>query len=60
MVRNSEPTSNQIFQDNGLLSRNMMDAMAFCPPLIIDQAQISVMLDIVERSLEILSSDLAV
>ena len=51
---------NQIFQDNGLLSRNMMDAMAFCPPLIIDQAQISVMLDIVERSLEILSSDLAV
>jgi hypothetical protein len=34
--------------------------MAFCLPLIIDQAQISVMLDIVERSLEILSSDLAV
>lgn len=50
---------NRILQDNGLISRNMMDAMAFCPPLIIREAQVSEMLDIVERSLEVFTSEVA-
>lgn len=50
---------NRILQENGLISRNMMDAMAFCPPLIIDRKQVSEVLDIVERSLENLTTELS-
>ncbi|AVL54691.1 aspartate aminotransferase family protein [Roseobacter denitrificans] len=50
---------NRIFHKNGLISRNVMDAMAFCPPLIITQQQVSDMVDIVEKSLETFASEVA-
>ncbi|MEP1768793.1 MAG: aspartate aminotransferase family protein [Sulfitobacter sp.] len=37
---------------NGLVSRNMIDAMGFCPPMIITAAEVKTILDIVEKSLE--------
>jgi 4-aminobutyrate--pyruvate transaminase len=43
---------------NGMVSRNMVDAMAFCPPLIISRAEVAQMMDIVERSLVEFTSDL--
>ena len=43
---------NAHFLKNGLISRNMMDAMAFCPPMIIQSAQISEILAAVEKSLD--------
>ena len=43
--------ANVEFHANGLISRNMIDAMAFCPPLIITEKQIDEMFDIVESSL---------
>lgn len=50
---------NTIMLRNGLMSRNMMDAMAFCPPLIIKAAEVSEMMNIVERSLGELSMEIA-
>ena len=44
---------------NGLMSRNMMDAMAFCPPLIVTPNDVSEILDITERSLDDLADDLS-
>ncbi|HEV7307024.1 aspartate aminotransferase family protein [Ensifer sp.] len=41
-----------LLQKNGLISRNIGDAIAFCPPMIITQAEVNEMFDIVERSLE--------
>ncbi|AEI94137.1 aspartate aminotransferase family protein [Roseobacter litoralis] len=49
---------NRIFHSNGLISRNMIDAVGFCPPLIITEAQVSDMLGIVEKSLETLTREL--
>ncbi|MFY9210507.1 MAG: aspartate aminotransferase family protein [Aestuariivita sp.] len=49
---------NAIMLRNGLLSRNMLDAMGYCPPLIVKSAQISEILDITERSLGELASEL--
>jgi 4-aminobutyrate--pyruvate transaminase len=43
---------------NGMVSRNMVDAMAFCPPLIISPAEVVQMMDIVERSLAEFTEDL--
>jgi 4-aminobutyrate--pyruvate transaminase len=43
--------TNALFQEKGLISRNMMDAMAFCPPLIITEAQINEMFDLAEEGL---------
>ena len=48
---------NAIMQDNGLISRNMVDAMAYCPPLIISEAEVREVIDITERSLETLSNE---
>ncbi|MGD9861618.1 MAG: aspartate aminotransferase family protein [Pseudodonghicola sp.] len=48
-----------IMAENGLISRNMGDAMAFCPPMIITEAQAGEILDIVGRSLDQLAADLA-
>lgn len=45
---------------NGLVSRNMMDAMAFCPPMIIKTTEMAEMMSIVERSLEQMSAELGV
>ena len=36
--------ANAIFHENGLISRAMLDAMAFCPPLIITKAEVDEML----------------
>jgi 4-aminobutyrate--pyruvate transaminase len=47
---------NAIMLENGLVSRNMLDAMAFCPPLIITSAQVTETLNIVHRSLKELSA----
>lgn len=43
---------NAHFLANGLVSRNMQDAMAFCPPLIVTSQQVQDILAIVEASLE--------
>lgn len=50
---------NTIMLGNGLMSRNMMDAMAFCPPLIVTPRDVSDILDITERSLDDLARDLS-
>ncbi|KIN63602.1 Aminotransferase [Sulfitobacter noctilucicola] len=44
-----------IMLKNGLVSRNMGDALAFCPPLIINSAEVKKILHIVEKSLDELS-----
>ncbi len=51
---------NVIMQRNGLISRNMQDAMAFCPPLITSADQMREILDITQQSLHELASDLNV
>lgn len=43
---------NALMMQNGLISRNMGDAMAFCPPLIVSASEIREIVSIVERSLE--------
>ncbi|MCA0407211.1 MAG: aspartate aminotransferase family protein [Proteobacteria bacterium] len=43
-------------QAKGIISRNMGDAMAFCPPLIISEAQVD---EIVDRFAEVLNETLA-
>lgn len=50
---------NTIMLRNGLMSRNMMDAMAFCPPLIVTPSDVSEILDVTERSLDELASELS-
>lgn len=43
---------NAAMQRNGLISRNMGDAVAFCPPMILTREQADEMLDIIARSLD--------
>ncbi|WP_298821139.1 aspartate aminotransferase family protein [uncultured Roseibium sp.] len=50
--------ANAAFQDKGLISRAMLDAMAFCPPLIITENQINELFDIAEAGLETVSDSL--
>ena len=45
-------TVNGFLQQNGVISRNMGDSLAFCPPLIITEAQVDTMVDAVKRSLD--------
>ncbi|TIW78682.1 MAG: aminotransferase class III-fold pyridoxal phosphate-dependent enzyme, partial [Mesorhizobium sp.] len=42
---------NGFLQQNGVISRNMGDAIAFCPPLIITETQVDALVDAFERSL---------
>ncbi|MBO6755049.1 MAG: aspartate aminotransferase family protein [Roseibium sp.] len=49
---------NAAFHEHGLISRNMADAMAFCPPLIISETQIHDMFDIAEASLDAVAGTL--
>ncbi|MCX7561001.1 aspartate aminotransferase family protein [Sulfitobacter sp. F26204] len=49
---------NALMSENGVISRNMVDALAFCPPLIITQAEVDEMLGIVTKSLDQLASEL--
>lgn len=50
---------NKHFLKNGLISRNMMDAMAFCPPLIVTVDQVQDILSAVEQSLEGFAAEMA-
>lgn len=45
---------------NGLISRNMTDAVAFCPPMIITREQADDMFEIVARSLAEVETELGV
>ena len=51
---------NAIMLRNGLISRNMLDAMAFCPPLITTAAEVKNIIKITEQSLEELATELGV
>jgi len=44
--------------ENGLISRAMGDALAFCPPMIITEAEVKEMLDIASKSLEQLTAEI--
>lgn len=50
--------TNMEFHERGLISRNMIDALAFCPPLIITEKQIDEMFDIAEASLDSVAASL--
>jgi 4-aminobutyrate--pyruvate transaminase len=43
-----------ILQEQGLLVRAMGDSVAFCPPLVITEAEIDEMFDIVERGMKLI------
>ncbi|UXX82038.1 aspartate aminotransferase family protein [Roseovarius pelagicus] len=49
---------NVIMTEKGLISRNMIDALAFCPPLIITPAEVDEMVDILTASLDQLAAEL--
>lgn len=49
---------NALMTENGLISRNMIDALAFCPPLIITRGEIDEMVEIVTKSLDQLAEQL--
>ncbi|MGB0410389.1 MAG: aspartate aminotransferase family protein [Pikeienuella sp.] len=48
---------NAIMQKNGLISRSMSDAMAFCPPLIVSTGEVKDILQITETSLKELAAE---
>ena len=48
---------NTAFLENGVISRNMYDAMAFCPPLIITEDQVKDMFNRVESALDKVARD---
>lgn len=50
--------ANAEFLEGGLISRNMLDAMAFCPPLIITEQQINDVFDIAEAALDRVAASL--
>ncbi|MEP3048393.1 MAG: aspartate aminotransferase family protein [Roseibium sp.] len=50
--------TNTIFHENGLISRNILDALAFCPPLIITEQQVNEMFDIAENSITSVAASL--
>ncbi|SHL39341.1 aspartate aminotransferase family protein [Roseibium suaedae] len=50
--------ANGAFHARGLISRNMGDSMAFCPPLIISEAQINDLFDLAEAGIEDVSKGL--
>ncbi|MEM7290089.1 MAG: aspartate aminotransferase family protein [Pseudomonadota bacterium] len=44
--------ANKALLENAVIIRNIMDTMAFCPPLIIERSEIDTLLDAIEKSLE--------
>ncbi|MDZ5695955.1 aspartate aminotransferase family protein [Chelativorans sp. M5D2P16] len=51
---------NQAMHAHGLISRNMGDALAFCPPLIISEKEIDEMFDIAEAAIAEVSREVGV
>ncbi len=47
-----------ILQENGLISRAILDSLALCPPMIIDDSQLDEMFGIFEKSLDQLKAEL--
>lgn len=43
---------NKVVQDNGMISRNMGDALAFCPPLIVEKSEIDFMVETAKKSMD--------
>ncbi len=43
---------NDFLRQNGVITRNMGDALAFCPPLIITESQVDTLVDKVRLSLD--------
>ncbi|MEP2723297.1 aspartate aminotransferase family protein [Roseibium sp.] len=50
--------TNMAFHEGGLISRNMGDSLAFCPPLIISEKQVNDMFDIAEAGIETIAKAL--
>ncbi|AHD02885.1 hypothetical protein [Leisingera methylohalidivorans] len=48
---------NALLAGNGVISRNMIDAMAFCPPLAVSLAEIDEMTGFVAKSLDQLAAN---
>lgn len=48
----------RLAQDNGLILRGIQDSVAFCPPLIITEEQVNVLVDRFEQSLASAAHDL--
>ena len=46
---------NKMLLDQGVISRAMIDALAFCPPLIIEPREIDLVIDGVAAALETLA-----
>jgi 4-aminobutyrate---pyruvate transaminase len=51
---------NNLFAEQGCLSRNMLDAIAFCPPLIITESQVEDMVGCFARALDVAAGQLGV
>ena len=51
---------NRELQERGLISRNMGDALAFCPPLVITEGQVDEMFDVFAGALDAVAKDLGV
>jgi 4-aminobutyrate--pyruvate transaminase len=49
---------NGLLTDQGCLTRNMVDAIAFCPPLIITEAEVEQMVGCLTRALDLAGSQL--
>ena len=49
---------NALMTEGGMISRNMIDALAFCPPLIITRSEVDEMIGILSRSLDELAAEL--
>jgi len=49
---------NRHLQQNGVITRNMGDALAFCPPLIITSGQVDTLVDAVARSLDAAAAEI--
>ncbi|PSJ62648.1 aspartate aminotransferase family protein [Kumtagia ephedrae] len=50
---------NGLLQDNGVITRNMGDALAFCPPLIITEKQVDLLMQAVEQALDAAAKQVA-
>ncbi len=44
--------TNGLLQRNGVIARNMVDAIAFCPPLIVTRKEVDLIVDALSRSLD--------